>query len=119
MAKNIEDIYDLLTISDSEYPELVDEIVEKTWALIEAIKSLRSAYKNDGKLPLYHINTDHENMMTIVRIIEDEALKFGIPMSVSKTFTEKSPEQIEEIKQDKLSLMDSGLDEWIEEGLLK
>lgn len=50
-------------------------------------------------------------MMTIVRIIEDEALKFGVPTFVSETFTEMSPEQIEEIKQDKMELMDSGLDE--------
>ncbi|NLZ46881.1 MAG: hypothetical protein GX896_09355, partial [Clostridiales bacterium] len=67
---------------------------------------------------LYHVNTDFENMMTIAEIIEEEALKFGVPMHSEKGYRELSQEELDKIKNNPDLLADLGLKEWAEEGLI-
>jgi hypothetical protein len=56
--------------------------------------------------------------MAIAELIEEEALKFCVPVRVEKNYMEIDKEEIERIKKDKELLIDLGLDEWLDEGLI-
>mgnify|MGYP000883431072 CR=1 FL=1 len=111
-------VHEELSYSYSHYPELLENVANKAMELMIAMKELRDAYKEKGKLPLYCMNSELENMMIVTGLIESEALKFGVPTFVSKQFNEIDPKELVKIKKDKERLMDMGLDEWLEEGLI-
>lgn len=111
-------IYDYLDYSVSGNSDLLNEVADKTNELIQAIRKLRTFYKEKGELPLTHIHTDFDNMFAIAEIIEEEALKFGVPMHSEKSYRELSQEELDELKNDPDLLADLGLKEWAEEGLL-
>ncbi len=107
-----------ITITYSEFPQDLLEIVQKTEDLIMKIVKLRDKYKDNKNLPLSIMDTDYENLMVLIGCIEDEVLKFGVPMNVNKQYNAYTKDEIEEIKNNRDMLLESGLDEWIEEGLL-
>lgn len=115
---NPEDVFDCITITDSEHPELLNVVAAKAVEMMEAIKQLRAAYREEKALPLFQFNSDLENVLELVHLIESEALKFGSPVKIRREYNEITEKEIDKIKKDKEMLLDTGLDEWVEEGLI-
>lgn len=88
--KDWTDLQNYISYTNTNHPELLDDILTKTYDLIKAIEKLKETYESDNKLPLLHINTDLENLMAISEIIEDEVLKLGEPVDVFKEYVNKS-----------------------------
>ncbi len=102
----------------SAFPEELSKVSDQALKLMLAIKDLRQKYQDKEMLPLYHFNSDYENLQQMLFCIELELAKFVEPGTWSKQYHTYTPEELKEILSDKEALMDTGLDEWIEEGLL-
>lgn len=103
----------------SQFPKELLKVTEKAYEFMVSIIELREKYQEAKALPLYPFNSDYENLQRLIYCIELETNKFGKPGVYSKEFHEFTKEELREICEDKDELMNLGLDEWIEEGLLK
>lgn len=107
-----------ITLSYSEYPEELLKVADKTYELMLAIKELRDKYRKARLLPLFEINSEFENLNNLVDCIEVEVRKFVAPGTLQKKYVTYSPEELKSILEDEEALMETGLDEWVKEGLL-
>lgn len=102
----------------AEHHKAFDKVLERAGELISAIKDMRDLYKESGFLPLYHVNSEYEDLMTMLGSIEEEIMMFGKPMNVQKIYEPISDEELEEIKNSSVDLLITGLDKWVDEGLI-
>lgn len=102
----------------SKFPEELSEVSNQALKLMLAIQDLRHKYQDKKALPLSHINSDFENLQQMLFCIELEIAKLGEPGTWSKQYHTYTKKELKEILNDKEALMDTGLDEWIEEGLI-
>jgi len=107
-----------ITFGDSQYPNELQIVVNKAQDLMNEISNLRWKYQSKNQLPLEFMDTDYENLFEIIDCIDAEMLKFGEPAFIKKEFILLSKKDIKEMIEDD-TLGDLGLDEWIEEGLIK
>ncbi|MGE4282843.1 MAG: hypothetical protein AB7G87_03905 [Clostridia bacterium] len=108
-----------ITMLYTEFPKELSDVSEKTYDLIISIIKLRQKYKEANELPLYPVNSDLENLDRLLYCIEQEILKFGVPGTISKEFYAYSKKELKEILLNKDELLNTGIDEWISEGLIK
>ncbi len=107
-----------ITYVDSQYPNELKVIVDKAQDLMNEISNLRWKYQSKNQLPLEFMDSDYENLIEVLDCIETEILKFGEPAFIQKEFVFLSKEDIKKMIEDD-TLGDTGLDEWIEEALIK
>lgn len=118
MIKDYEDILSSLNFENIIDNEQLNEVVDKAIELANSMKKLRDTYKSASKLPLSSYNDDYKNMEFVSDLIEQEFLKFGTPVKIIKKYTQMSKNEIETIKRNPMDLSVSGLDKWLEEGLI-
>ena len=106
-----------ITFTDSNHPRELSKVAEIAQELIIAIAELRRKYREEGDLPLFPINSDYENLREIIDCIESEVGKFYECGYIKKEFIAYTDKEIREIIRNN-ELGDTGLDEWVEEGLL-
>lgn len=102
---------------DRDKNELYNQIQGQVFELMWSLKQLRTVCNNDGKLPLYPIKSDYEDLILLSDMIEDEVLKFGQYPVVNREYVKFSNEDIKELMDDPIGQCEYG--DWINEGLFK
>jgi len=77
----------------SAFPEELSKVSDQALKLMLAIKDLRQKYQDKEMLPLYHFNSDYENLQQMLFCIELELAKFVEPGTWSKQYHTYTPEE--------------------------
>lgn len=82
------EIMEQIKWENSLYPEEIANIAEKTEGLILAIRELVLRYDQYKKLPLYHTDTDFENLDMLFDMLYREIIKLTAKdVVISKKFS--------------------------------